>query len=126
MTDDFGAYPKALRLAGHDLDKHRTVNHSAGIYVEGIQHNQRNRIRIQPLQSKRPAFPSFLGAVQGRTLPHGSPRGFEFRASCSQMAIGIGEASDRSVDAGAWCECGRGGACARLEREPGVQVAPCV
>jgi transposase-like protein len=36
MTDDFGAYPKALRIAGHDLDKHRTVNHSAGIYVEGI------------------------------------------------------------------------------------------
>ncbi len=36
MTDDFGAYPKALRLAGHDLEKHRTVNHSAGIYVEGI------------------------------------------------------------------------------------------
>lgn len=36
MTDDFGAYPKALRVAGHDLDKHRTVNHSAGIYVEGV------------------------------------------------------------------------------------------
>ena len=36
MTDDFGAYPKAIRIAGLDLAKHRTVNHSAGIYVEGI------------------------------------------------------------------------------------------
>ena len=35
-TDDFGAYPKALRLAGHDLAKHRTVNHSQGIYVDGL------------------------------------------------------------------------------------------
>jgi transposase-like protein len=35
MTDELPAYPKALRLSGHDLDKHRTVNHSAEIYVDG-------------------------------------------------------------------------------------------
>jgi transposase-like protein/DNA-directed RNA polymerase subunit RPC12/RpoP len=35
MADELRAYPKALRLSGHDLDKHRTVNHSAEIYVDG-------------------------------------------------------------------------------------------
>jgi transposase-like protein len=35
MTDDFRAYPKALRLAGQSKTKHRTVNHSAGVYVDG-------------------------------------------------------------------------------------------
>jgi transposase-like protein len=35
MTDDFSAYPRALRLSGHDLAKHKTVNHSAKIYVDG-------------------------------------------------------------------------------------------
>ncbi len=35
MTDDFGAYPKALRLSGHDAKKHFTINHSAKIYVDG-------------------------------------------------------------------------------------------
>lgn len=35
MTDDFGAYPKALRISGHNPMIHKTVNHSAGIYVDG-------------------------------------------------------------------------------------------
>jgi transposase-like protein len=35
MTDELPAYPKALRLSGHDLEKHRTVNHSAEIWVDG-------------------------------------------------------------------------------------------
>ena len=35
MTDELPAYPKALRLSGHDLEKHKTVNHSAEIYVDG-------------------------------------------------------------------------------------------
>jgi transposase-like protein len=35
MTDELPAYPKALRLSGHDLDKHKTVNHSDEIYVDG-------------------------------------------------------------------------------------------
>jgi len=35
MTDELPAYPKALRLSGHDVEKHRTVNHSAEIYVDG-------------------------------------------------------------------------------------------
>jgi len=35
MTDELPAYPKALRLAGHDEEKHKTVNHSAEIYVDG-------------------------------------------------------------------------------------------
>jgi transposase-like protein len=35
MTDELPAYPKALRLAGHDAIKHKTVNHSAEIYVDG-------------------------------------------------------------------------------------------
>jgi len=39
------------------------------------------------------------------------------------MAIGRGEAPDRGVDVGAWCECGAGGTGQRGEREPGVQVA---
>ncbi len=29
------AYPKALRLSGHDVEKHRTVNHSREIWVDG-------------------------------------------------------------------------------------------
>jgi len=35
MTDEFPAYPKALRLSGQAADKHFTVNHSAKIYVDG-------------------------------------------------------------------------------------------
>lgn len=35
MTDELPAYPKALRLALVDKNKHFTVNHSAKIYVEG-------------------------------------------------------------------------------------------
>jgi len=35
MTDELRAYPKALVLAGQDDMKHRTVNHSQGIYAYG-------------------------------------------------------------------------------------------
>ncbi len=35
MTDELRAYPKALRLAGQDDMKHRTVNHSMSIYSYG-------------------------------------------------------------------------------------------
>lgn len=35
MTDELPAYPKALRLSGHDAKKHFTINHSAKIYVDG-------------------------------------------------------------------------------------------
>lgn len=35
MTDELPAYPKALRLSGHDSAKHFTINHSAKIYVDG-------------------------------------------------------------------------------------------
>ena len=35
MTDELPAYPKALRIAGQDEIKHKTVNHSAEIYVDG-------------------------------------------------------------------------------------------
>ncbi len=35
MTDELPAYPRALRLSGHDAGKHFTVNHSAKIYVDG-------------------------------------------------------------------------------------------
>jgi transposase-like protein len=35
MTDDYPAYPSALAKAGHTDTPHRTVNHHAGIYVEG-------------------------------------------------------------------------------------------
>lgn len=35
MTDELPAYPKALRLALVDANKHFTVNHSAKIYVDG-------------------------------------------------------------------------------------------
>jgi transposase-like protein len=35
MTDELPAYPKALRISGHDEMKHKTVNHSAQIYVDG-------------------------------------------------------------------------------------------
>src|ERR1041385_2717122 len=33
MTDDFGAYPNAMKRAGHDEAKHKTINHSKKIYV---------------------------------------------------------------------------------------------
>jgi transposase-like protein len=32
MTDELPAYPKALRISGHDEIIHKTVNHTAGIY----------------------------------------------------------------------------------------------
>jgi hypothetical protein len=35
MTDELPAYPKALRIAGQDAIKHKTVNHSKEIYVDG-------------------------------------------------------------------------------------------
>jgi len=35
MTDEYKAYPKALRLSGQNPAKHFTVNHSAKIYVDG-------------------------------------------------------------------------------------------
>lgn len=35
MTDELPAYPKALRISGHDGAKHKTVNHSAAIYARG-------------------------------------------------------------------------------------------
>jgi len=44
-------------------------------------------------------------------------------AACSQVVVGSGEASDRAVDDGAGSERGRGRPGARLEREPGIQVA---
>ncbi len=35
MTDEFPAYPKALRLSGHSSEKHFTINHNAKVYVDG-------------------------------------------------------------------------------------------
>ena len=49
----------------------------------------------------------------------GSVRG----TSCSPVAVGCREASDRRADVGARRERGAGGQGARGEREPGVQVA---
>lgn len=35
MTDDFSAYPKAMIEAGINGRKHETINHTAGVYVDG-------------------------------------------------------------------------------------------
>lgn len=35
VTDDWGAYPPAMKKAGHERMKHKSVNHSAGVYVDG-------------------------------------------------------------------------------------------
>ncbi len=35
MTDEFVSYPFALDRAGHSRDKHKTVKHKAGVYVDG-------------------------------------------------------------------------------------------
>lgn len=35
MTDEWGAYPGAMMKAGVDRVKHKTVNHSAKVYVDG-------------------------------------------------------------------------------------------
>jgi transposase-like protein len=35
MTDDFGAYPNAFKRAGQDATKHKTINHSKRVYVQG-------------------------------------------------------------------------------------------
>ena len=35
MTDDFSAYPKAMIAAGINGRKHETINHTAGVYVDG-------------------------------------------------------------------------------------------
>lgn len=35
MTDEWGAYPKAMTKAGIEYERHLTVNHSAGVYVDG-------------------------------------------------------------------------------------------
>jgi transposase-like protein len=35
MTDDFMSYPNAIKRAGHSREKHKTINHSSGVYVDG-------------------------------------------------------------------------------------------
>jgi transposase-like protein len=35
VTDDFGAYPNAMKRAGQDATKHKTINHSKKVYVQG-------------------------------------------------------------------------------------------
>jgi transposase-like protein len=35
VTDDFGAYPNAMKRAGQNASKHKTINHSKKIYVQG-------------------------------------------------------------------------------------------
>ena len=35
MTDEWSAYPGAMRKAGVSRDKHKSVNHSAKVYVDG-------------------------------------------------------------------------------------------
>jgi len=35
MTDELPAYPNAIEIAGHAPQKHKTVNHSAKVYVDG-------------------------------------------------------------------------------------------
>ena len=35
MTDEFASYPFALDRAGHSREKHRTIKHKDGIYVDG-------------------------------------------------------------------------------------------
>lgn len=35
MTDEWSAYPGAMRKAGVDRVKHRTINHNQGVYVDG-------------------------------------------------------------------------------------------
>jgi transposase-like protein len=38
MTDDFGAYPNAMKRAGQDAAKHKTIKHSSKVYVDGNTH----------------------------------------------------------------------------------------
>ena len=35
MTDEWSAYPRALAKAGVSPEKHKSVNHSAKVYVDG-------------------------------------------------------------------------------------------
>jgi transposase-like protein len=35
MTDDFISYPNAITRAGHSREKHKTIQHSSGVYVDG-------------------------------------------------------------------------------------------
>jgi hypothetical protein len=35
MTDDLPAYPGAIDLAGHGRGRHKSVNHTAKVYVDG-------------------------------------------------------------------------------------------
>jgi transposase-like protein len=37
VTDDFAAYPNAMRKTGK-IKKHKTINHSSGVYVDGDIH----------------------------------------------------------------------------------------
>jgi transposase-like protein len=38
MTDDFGAYPNAMKHAGQPATKHKTIKHSSKVYVDGDTH----------------------------------------------------------------------------------------
>jgi transposase-like protein len=38
MTDDFGAYPNAMKRAGQAATKHKTIKHSSNVYVDGDIH----------------------------------------------------------------------------------------
>jgi hypothetical protein len=35
VTDDFGAYPNAMKRVGQNAAKHKTVSHSKKVYVKG-------------------------------------------------------------------------------------------
>jgi transposase-like protein len=35
MTDELGVYPFALKKSGHGVERHRTIKHKDGIYVDG-------------------------------------------------------------------------------------------
>jgi len=70
---------------------------------------------------KRLVFPLWLPTGGGLTMC--SWIRHQVRNVGPQMADGCGEAADCKSDVGARRECGIGGACARAEREPGIQVA---
>jgi len=81
MTDELPAYPKALRLSGHSIDKHFTVNHSAKTYVEG-------NITSNGIES---AFSLFKRAVIGNyhriSIKHLQRYLSEFEARCLALSL---------------------------------------
>jgi transposase-like protein len=84
FTDDYPSYPSAMKKAGVPSEKHKTINHSEGIYVMGDTHT--NTIEN--------AFSLFKRGVRG-TWHHISPK--HLSSYLEEMEFRFNRRKDRNL-----------------------------